>query len=178
MWRAARAWLRSASERAAGRTLVGEDASGNRYFLEKDGEQVKRVMTFATSHPDPADVPAEWASWLHHRRPDAPSQRECELIAYRREQLAEKVAQIEAADQRLRLEEQAAKDAASAEQQAQVVEDAEAGEPSGSGDTFRVGSWDPSAPQEAESEPSGAGASFRVGTWSPGEDAEATRNKQ
>ena len=57
-------------------SLVGEDASGNRYYTEKspkDAGRAKRWVVFA----DEADVeaslvPPEWHAWLHRYTDDAP----------------------------------------------------------------------------------------------------------
>lgn len=49
-------------------TLVGTDASGNRYYTERKapaGRRVKRWVIYNGS-PEASVVPAEWHAWLHY----------------------------------------------------------------------------------------------------------------
>ena len=57
--------------------LVGEDATGNRYFQAKDNSdsydgRLRRWVIY-NGYADGSKVPAEWHGWLHHTIAEAPT---------------------------------------------------------------------------------------------------------
>ena len=56
---------------------VGEDAFGNRYFVEKKSPKHRKAKRWVLykGKAEPSKVPAEWHGWLHYTLDVPPSQR-------------------------------------------------------------------------------------------------------
>lgn len=92
-------WLRS-------RRLVGEDEHHLYYteFIEK-GKPERRYVEYKDQNITHSSdrMPIEWWSWLHSRRDDTPSAEEIASSEARQARLAERVAILEAEDEKQRL---------------------------------------------------------------------------
>eukprot|EP00177_Eucheuma_denticulatum_P000914 GFKZ01001657.1.p2 GENE.GFKZ01001657.1~~GFKZ01001657.1.p2 ORF type:complete len:196 (+),score=31.26 GFKZ01001657.1:680-1267(+) len=103
MWRARISrtwdWLRS-------RKLVGEDQHHLYYteFIEK-GKPERRYVEYKDNDITNASdrMHVEWWSWLHNRRDTVPSPDEIALSEMKQQQLAQRVAILEAEDEKQRL---------------------------------------------------------------------------
>lgn len=105
MWRSR---LSTLWDRAVGRRLVGKDSHGNNFFLQSSseaGKAARRIVEHPDGSPDSASMDIEWWSWLHGRREehDTPLPAELKRAAKAREDLAERVAVINAEDAKNRL---------------------------------------------------------------------------
>eukprot|EP00871_Galdieria_phlegrea_P000315 jgi/Galph1/1284/GphlegSOOS_G5989.1 len=88
------------------RKEVGIDRQGNVYFEETKqvGTAKKRFVKYRDeSTPDVHSVPVEWWSWLHYMRDTPPTEEEIASHEAYRARVAEKVAKIEAEDNKQRL---------------------------------------------------------------------------
>lgn len=105
MWRSQ---LSSLYNRAVGRRLVGRDTHGNIFFLQSStepGKAARRVVEHPDGAPDSSSMDIEWWAWLHGRREeeDVPLPAELQRAAKARDDLAERVAVINAEDEKDRL---------------------------------------------------------------------------
>lgn len=95
-------WVRS-------RTLVGEDAHHLFFseFIEK-GKPERRYVEFKDNNLTHSSdrMAVEWWSWLHNRRDTVPTNEEVSASARALQKLAERVAILEAEDERQRLRQQ------------------------------------------------------------------------
>jgi NADH:ubiquinone oxidoreductase subunit len=101
MWRSkfAGAW-----DWMASRALVGHDAIGNSYFVSTTkGVPPKRFVEFRDGVPNMESMPIEWWAWLHRRRDEPPTEKELMRAIKMSEILAERVAVLNAEDEKDRL---------------------------------------------------------------------------
>lgn len=92
-------WIRS-------RKLVGEDEHHFYYteFIARDKPERRYVEYKDQNITHSSDrMPIEWWSWLHNSREDIPTVEEISLSAAQQESLAQKVAILEAEDEKQRL---------------------------------------------------------------------------
>ncbi|VFQ88222.1 unnamed protein product [Cuscuta campestris] len=150
------------------RSFVGVDKTGNRYFTRReeiDGfMKEKRLVVFKGEH-DPTSIPVEWICWLNGQRKNAPTSEEMAELEARRELLKLNVARLKEEEERLakegkfkttRVSKLAGPDLKSYTRQfADAYAGEAATEPSNAEDETK------------SSEPSGLGESFRPGTWQP-----------
>lgn len=105
-----RAGVQALSLRAQKKILVGSDRAGNRYFVQVGAEHKRWV-----EHPgsenlgDSRTVPLAWYGWLRHTRTEAPTVEEVDAEAAAQAALQQRVAALNAADAKLRLQEMAEK---------------------------------------------------------------------
>ena len=69
--------------------LVGEDASGNRYYTERnprEGRQARRWVVY-NGPPEASLVPADWHGWLHYRTDEPPPPGGRPKLAWQKEHL-------------------------------------------------------------------------------------------
>jgi len=105
-----RAGVQALSLRAQKKMLVGSDRAGNRYFVQVGAEHKRWV-----EHPgsenlgDSRTVPLAWYGWLRHTRAEAPTVEEVDAEAAAQAALQQRVAALNAADAKLRLQEMAEK---------------------------------------------------------------------
>lgn len=105
-----RAGVQALSLRAQKKILVGSDRAGNRYFVQVGAEHKRWV-----EHPgsenlgDSRTVPLAWYGWLRHTRAEAPTVEEVDAEAAAQAALQQRVAALNAADAKLRLQEMAEK---------------------------------------------------------------------
>ena len=76
--------------------------------LEKnaDGEEIERRFVKYSGDIDPTQLPAEWHQWLHKARAEAPTAEDIQRGMHQRELFRQRVAQLEAEDERRRFQEQ------------------------------------------------------------------------
>lgn len=92
-------WIRS-------RKLVGEDEHHLFYteFIAKDKPERRYVEYKDQNLTHSSDrMPIEWWSWLHNRRDDTPTSEELAMSEMKQQHLAQKVAILEAEDEKQRL---------------------------------------------------------------------------
>ena len=83
------------------------DLQGNKYFIEYRGQGLpdRRLVEYADPHnQDLNSLDVAWWSWLSGTRDDPPSLDELEKSELKRQQMAARVAALEAADRKQRLE--------------------------------------------------------------------------
>ena len=77
---------------------------GNEYFRrmeqgeEEEEEVERRWVEHSSAAYMPEELPVEWQSWLRHTRPHPPSEEEVAALEARRQQVAQRVAVLEARD--------------------------------------------------------------------------------
>ncbi len=73
---------------------------GNEYFRRMEQEEEEEVERRWVEHSSaayaPEELPVEWQSWLRHTRSHPPSEEEVAALEARRQQVAERVAVLEA----------------------------------------------------------------------------------
>ena len=76
--------------------------------LEKnaDGEEIERRFVKYSGDIDPTQLPAEWHQWLHKARAEPPTAEDSQRGMHQRELFRQRVAQLEAEDERRRFQEQ------------------------------------------------------------------------
>ena len=76
--------------------------------LEKnaDGEEIERRFVKYSGDIDPTQLPAEWHQWLHKARGAPPTAEDIQRGMHQRELFRQRVAQLEAEDERRRFQEQ------------------------------------------------------------------------
>ncbi|XP_019194719.1 PREDICTED: mimitin, mitochondrial isoform X1 [Ipomoea nil] len=163
-----RIWARLAGM-LSNRRMVGVDKAGNRYFTrteEIDGiMKQKRWVVFKGEH-EPTSVPVEWICWLNGQRKNAPTPEEMAELEARRELVRLNVARLKAEEERLakegKIKVTSVGKLAAPDLKSFVRQFPDATE---EGDTAAEAS---NAEDESRSsEPSGSGESFRPGTWQP-----------
>jgi NADH:ubiquinone oxidoreductase subunit len=101
MWRSkmAVAWDWMASRKA-----VGRDVAGNFYYVSTTkGVPTRRFVEFKDGVPSTETMPIEWWAWLHRRRDLPPTEEELARATRQSEALAERVAILNAEDEKDRL---------------------------------------------------------------------------
>uniref|UniRef100_A0A6J0PC94 NADH dehydrogenase [ubiquinone] 1 alpha subcomplex subunit 12 n=1 Tax=Elaeis guineensis var. tenera TaxID=51953 RepID=A0A6J0PC94_ELAGV len=77
------------------RTMVGVDKAGNRYFTRKeeiDGAMKEKRWVVFKGEEDPTSIPVEWICWLNGQRKKAPTPEEMIELEARREHVRQNVA--------------------------------------------------------------------------------------
>jgi NADH:ubiquinone oxidoreductase subunit len=103
--------LRSLQASAQGKVQVGSDSAGNRYFIAKEhrsGANKKRWVEYPRGMSyaeDSKTVPMVWYAWLHHSRDAPPSESEVAAELAAQTALRARVAKLEQADAKLRMQE-------------------------------------------------------------------------
>ena len=74
---------------------------GNEYFRrmeqgDEEEEVERRWVEHSSAAYTPEELPVEWQSWLRHTRPQPPSEEEVAALEARRQQVAKRVAVLEA----------------------------------------------------------------------------------
>ncbi|PKI67705.1 hypothetical protein CRG98_011918 [Punica granatum] len=151
------------------RTQVGIDKAGNRYFTRKeeiDGIMKEKRWVIFKGEQDPTSIPVEWICWLNGQRKRAPTLEEMAELEARRELVKQNIARLKEEEQR-RLKEGGVRKGittgkvggpdlqsfirqfpGSSEEggkakEASEEEEKRSSEPTGSGPTFRPGTWQP-----------------------------------
>ncbi|EPS67340.1 hypothetical protein M569_07436, partial [Genlisea aurea] len=140
------------------RTLMGVDKAGNRYFArteEIDGLVKEKRWVVFKGEQDPTSVPVEWISWLNGQRKRAPTTEEMAEMEERRRRVQFNVALLKKEEEGRKATKANPNEAKyyfikgrnpdeeeRAEESKKHVERL-ASEPSGSGESFRPGSWQP-----------------------------------
>jgi NADH:ubiquinone oxidoreductase subunit len=84
---------------------VGQDESGNRFYLKRREGQLKREVALVGGlHGDLNSVPPEWTSWLHKARDDPPSSEEVARGAEWRRELRRRGLAVEARDRKRKMQ--------------------------------------------------------------------------
>uniref|UniRef100_A0A0E0B4W2 NADH dehydrogenase [ubiquinone] 1 alpha subcomplex subunit 12 n=2 Tax=Oryza glumipatula TaxID=40148 RepID=A0A0E0B4W2_9ORYZ len=139
------------------RTQVGADKFGNRYFTrveEVDGVmKEKRWVEFKGSDQDPTTVPVEWICWLNGQRKKAPTPEELAELEARRERVKQNIELLK------KKEEEEKKTGV---QPVKMVGHDEVSRSKDGTDTE-----DATIDTDRSSEPTGTGATFKPGTWQP-----------
>ncbi len=96
-------WSR-AVDWALGRTFVGQDADGRKYYESeeerpRDGRVVRRTFT---GDADTRELPVEWLAWLRHTRPHPPTPEESRQLEEARTQLKARVTELAAEEAKRR----------------------------------------------------------------------------
>ncbi|XP_044472931.1 uncharacterized protein LOC123201474 [Mangifera indica] len=168
-----------------GRTFVGVDKAGNRYFTrteELDGIMKEKRWVVFKGEQDPTSIPVEWICWLNGQRKRAPAQEEIAELEARRERVKLNVALLKKEEEEKRAREGSIPKGKSTgkvggpDLKSFINQFPTALEGEGlKGATAKHGVRTKEAEAEAEkerpvsesSEPTGSGASFRPGTWQP-----------
>lgn len=151
------------------KNLVGIDKVGNRYFKrieELDGVmKEKRWVTFK-GEEDPTSIPVEWICWLNGQRKSPPTPEEMTELEARREFVKLNVARLKKEEEERMAKEGKRKatnigkaDGPDLKSFVQQFPDAS------KGDTKTAAS--DAQNEKRSSEPTGSGESFRPGTWQP-----------
>ncbi|RZB99788.1 hypothetical protein D0Y65_022265 [Glycine soja] len=145
------------------RTTVGVDKTGNKYFTrneEVDGIMKEKRWVIFKGEEDPTSIPVEWICWLNGQRKKAPTPEEMMELEARRECVRQNVARKVSGP-----------DLKSFIQQFPVPSEGKEVEESPSAMDGLRNPQDGLAEKEKDesesSEPTGSGASFRPGTWQP-----------
>ncbi|WOL16207.1 mimitin, mitochondrial isoform X1 [Canna indica] len=154
------------------RTLAGVDKAGNRYFTrveEIDGLVKEKRWVIFKGEEDPTSVPVEWICWLNGQRKKAPTPEEMAELEARRGLVKQNVALLKKQEeeekksgvqQKKAIGKGGSPDLKSFIQQ---FPDAsftpERAEPSDVKDAAKK--------EERSAEPTGSGATYKPGTWQP-----------
>lgn len=147
------------------KNFVGIDKAGNRYFKrteELDGVmKEKRCVTFK-GEEDPTSIPVEWICWLNGQRKSAPTPEEMAELEARREFVKLNIARLKKEEEERMAKEGKRKatnigkaDGPDLKSFIQQFPDASEGDTTAEASDTR------------SSEPTGSGESFRPGTWQP-----------
>ncbi|KAJ8542896.1 hypothetical protein K7X08_005419 [Anisodus acutangulus] len=151
------------------KNFVGIDKAGNRYFKrieELDGiMKEKRWMTFK-GEEDPTSIPVEWICWLNGQRKSAPTPEEMAELEARREFVKLNIARLKKEEEERMAKEGKRKatnigkaDGPDLKSFVQQFPDASEGDKTAeASDTQK---------EKRSTEPTGSGESFRPGTWQP-----------
>ncbi|KAH9803757.1 NADH dehydrogenase 1 alpha subcomplex subunit 12 [Citrus sinensis] len=144
------------------RTQVGVDKAGNRYFTrteELDGRMKEKRWVVFKGEQDPTSVPVEWICWLNGQRKIAPTPEEIAELEARRERVKLNVARIVGGPDLKSFLRQFPSGSEGDKRQ----------EPTGAkdGERTKETETEEAKPVPEYSEPTGSGKSFRPGTWQP-----------
>eukprot|EP01125_Pyxidicula_operculata_P001748 TRINITY_DN1157_c1_g2_i1.p1 TRINITY_DN1157_c1_g2~~TRINITY_DN1157_c1_g2_i1.p1 ORF type:complete len:244 (-),score=74.31 TRINITY_DN1157_c1_g2_i1:462-1193(-) len=98
------------SNSSKGIRIVGYDKAGNKYMEvpdEREGYPPSRQVEYAQTPFDPNTVPVLWWGWLRYTTNKIPSMEDLDRFDYDQKMLKFKVAELEKADAKLRLEQMA-----------------------------------------------------------------------
>ena len=146
---------------------------GNQYFrrTEKDeddeegGDVERRWVEHATLDYDSEEIPVEWMSWLRGTRAQMPTPAEQDLLAARRQLVAHKVAELEAARAQAQLEA-----SGPGERQREGEGGAEGGPAAPQQSAAERFGGDAATPaKEQHASTGGGGQSFEPDSWIPGQ---------
>ncbi|XP_073145080.1 uncharacterized protein [Henckelia pumila] len=153
------------------RTFSGIDKSGNRYYArneEIDGfMKEKRWVEFKGEH-DPTSIPVEWICWLNGQRKRAPTPEEMTELEARRERVRLSVAFLKKEEEERKAKEGKATSIGKAvgpDLKSFIRQFPSDSENIKTGDKIEEASDPPDVTRS--SEPTGTGESFRPGTWQP-----------
>ncbi|PHT77243.1 hypothetical protein T459_20765 [Capsicum annuum] len=131
------------------KNFVGIDKAGNRYFKrieELDGVmKEKRWVTFK-GEEDPTSIPVEWICWLNGQRKSAPTPEEMAELEARREFVKLNVARLKKEEEERMAKEGKRKATNIGDTTAEASDtqnEKRSSEPTGSGESFRPGTWQP-----------------------------------
>ncbi|KAJ4844376.1 hypothetical protein Tsubulata_002321 [Turnera subulata] len=145
------------------RTLMGVDKAGNRYFSrteEIDGIMKERRWVMFKGEEDPTSVPVEWICWLNGQRKRAPTPEEMIELEARRELVKQNVARkVGGPDLKSFI-----RQFPTGSEGDKVLEESDTMERARKGEA-EAEAANEEPPQS--SEPTGSGATFRPGTWQP-----------
>ena len=147
---------------------------GNRYFrrTEKDeddeegGDVERRWVEHATLDYDSEEIPVEWMSWLRGTRAQMPTPAEQDLLAARRQLVAHKVAELEAARAQAQLE---ASGPGEREREGEGGSEAGPAAPRAASAAERFGGDASTPTKEQHASTGGGGQSFEPDAWIPGQ---------
>ncbi|KAL5177969.1 hypothetical protein HKD37_08G023641 [Glycine soja] len=146
------------------RTTVGVDKTGNKYFTrneEVDGIMKEKRWVIFKGEEDPTSIPVEWICWLNGQRKKAPTP----------EKEEERIAKEGSKGKRVSTGKVSGPDLKSFIQQFPVPSEGKEVEESPSAMDGLRNPQESLAEKEKDesesSEPTGSGASFRPGTWQP-----------
>ncbi|XP_074348753.1 uncharacterized protein LOC141687400 isoform X2 [Apium graveolens] len=147
------------------RSFAGTDKSGNQYFARTeliDGiMKEKRWVVFKGEH-EPTSVPVEWICWLNGQRKRAPTPEEMADMEARRERVRHNVALLKKEEEERRAKAGSNNKRTSTDGK---IEDTPAATSGTRG--LKEKTTDQEGQEHESTEPSGSGSSFRPGTWQP-----------
>ncbi|KAK0602418.1 hypothetical protein LWI29_033131 [Acer saccharum] len=145
------------------RSFAGVDKTGNRYFSrteEIDGLMKEKRWVMFKGEQDPTSIPVEWICWLNGQRKKAPTPEEMAELEARREQVKLNVARkVGGPDLKSFIQQF---EGALEGDRPQEASDANAGVR-----TEEETQAEKSEPVPESSEPTGSGTTYRPGTWQP-----------
>ncbi|XP_022753118.1 NADH dehydrogenase [ubiquinone] 1 alpha subcomplex assembly factor 2-like isoform X2 [Durio zibethinus] len=155
------------------RTFIGVDKAGNRYFTRKEEIDVKekRWVEFKREQ-DPTFIPVEWICWLNGQRKIAPTLEEIMELEARREHVRLNVAFLKREEEERKVREGSKKamsfgpDLKSFFRQFPSSLEGDKVEQARDGRTKETRE-EKGKPVPESSEPTGSGASYKPGTWQP-----------
>ncbi|CAN8230350.1 unnamed protein product [Cochlearia groenlandica] len=152
------------------KSFIGVDKTGNKYFSrmeEIDGLVKEKRWVIFRREEDPTSIPVEWICWLNGQRKRAPSPEEMAELEARRERVKLNVALLKKEDEEKKAREGSGRRVmTSGKGEGPDLSSFVRQFPADSkGDKPEEASKE--ADESRTTEPSGSGSSFRPGTWQP-----------